>query len=298
MPSPVEGNESDGAGHTTLEAGGVETPARNRSYKQGPDTITVVPECIAAQNELTINRRTEGMTAPLRRRNGVRLPTLVTEQLQGYSRVSVGRRPLHDPSQSKASSAGPILYRRRPVEEPQSPDFIGRGATGIFPSSISNEMPSRHRSEGSSSFAVTGSGEGDDGIYPLPMDSENDISLHYAGMMRRLDREHRKALHERDKELAQLRERLNEVDTVYRQELRARDFIIDDLHKRLEHIHENMEDKIEKARNQVEDLWESRWKDRDFHLRERMRRIEEETQKTLDRFTAERIEREGGGKTT
>ena len=113
------------------------------------------------------------------------------------------------------------------------------------------------------------------------MDTENDISLHYTRLMRKLDRDHRKALHLKDKELEKLRERVNEVDTVYRQELRARDFLIDDLKKRLEHLQESQEASVEKARNEVEDLWESSWKDRDFHLRERMRRIEEEVQRSL-----------------
>jgi hypothetical protein len=61
---------------------------------------------------------------------------------------------------------------------------------------------------------------------PPPMDTENDISIHYTRLIRSIDRDHRRALHERDQELAAMRERLNEVDQVYRQELRARDFTI------------------------------------------------------------------------
>lgn len=114
------------------------------------------------------------------------------------------------------------------------------------------------------------------------MDTENDISMHYARMMRKLDYHHRKALHLKDKELAEMRERLHEKDTVLRQQLRAKDFMIDDLKQRLSNLEENVEGMLEKARNQVEDLWECRWKDRDFHLRERMRRIEEEAQKVIE----------------
>jgi hypothetical protein len=123
---------------------------------------------------------------------------------------------------------------------------------------------------------------------PKAMDSENDVSNHYTRMIRFIDRDHRRALHARDKEMAELRERLNEKDIVYRQELRARDFLIEDLKKRLEHMEETTETEIERARNQVEDTWESRWKDRDFHLRERMQRMESEMQKTTETTIAER----------
>jgi DNA repair exonuclease SbcCD ATPase subunit len=110
------------------------------------------------------------------------------------------------------------------------------------------------------------------------MDDENDISLHYARMMRTLDAGHRQALHAKDRQISELREKLNEKDIVLRQQLRAKDFIIDDLKKRLDNLEENVEAMLERARNSVEDLWEARWKDRDFHLRERMRRIEDEAQ--------------------
>jgi hypothetical protein len=123
---------------------------------------------------------------------------------------------------------------------------------------------------------------------PKAMDSENDVSNHYTSMIRFIDRDYRRALHARDKEMAELRERLNEKDIVYRQELRARDFLIEDLKKRLDHLEETTETEIERAQNQVEDLWESRWKDRDFHLRERMQRMESEMQKTMETTIAER----------
>ena len=123
---------------------------------------------------------------------------------------------------------------------------------------------------------------------PEAMDSENDVSNHYTRVIRFIDRDYRRALHTRDKEMAELRERLNEKDIVYRQELRARDFLIEDLKKRLDHLEETTEAEIERARNAVEDLWESRWKDRDFHLRERMQRMESEMQKTMETTIAER----------
>ncbi|RMD44109.1 hypothetical protein DV735_g1019, partial [Chaetothyriales sp. CBS 134920] len=138
-----------------------------------------------------------------------------------------------------------------------SPTFIGRDASAPF-------------------ARMAASRQDMDETHPSVVDTtDNDISHHYTDLVRTLDREHRKALHEKDKELEQLRVRLHEIDTVYRQELRARDFMIDDLKQRLDHLQESQERRMEEARHEVEDLWESRWKQRDFHLRERMRRLEE-----------------------
>lgn len=120
------------------------------------------------------------------------------------------------------------------------------------------------------------------------MESENDISVHYTRLIRTIDRDHRKALHERDKDMAKLRERLNEQDTIYRQQLRGQDFIIDDLKSRLAHLESTTEARVEKACNAIEDIWESRWKDRDFHLMERMHRIETDAQAAVQRAVAER----------
>ncbi|KAK2762058.1 hypothetical protein FQN54_001065 [Arachnomyces sp. PD_36] len=128
---------------------------------------------------------------------------------------------------------------------------------------------------------------------PPPMESDNDISIHYTRLIRSIDRDHRRALHQRDKELAAMRERLNEVDQVYRQELKARDFTIDDLKSRLTSLEDNMQSRIEKAQHDVEDLWEMRWKDRDRHLMERMRRIELDSQKCVEQAVAERDEEWG-----
>lgn len=94
--------------------------------------------------------------------------------------------------------------------------------------------------------------------------------------------------------MTHLRQRLVEMDTVYRQELRARDFIIDDLRARLQNLEEQTETRIEKARNSIEDIWETRWKAQSFHLWERMRRIEEESQKTVDRILAQRQQDDAG----
>ncbi|EXJ82229.1 hypothetical protein A1O3_06042 [Capronia epimyces CBS 606.96] len=128
----------------------------------------------------------------------------------------------------------------------------------------------------------------DDNDTPLSMDDENEISLHYARMMRKLDYGHRKALHLKDKELAELREKLHEKDIVLRQQLRAKDFMIDDLKKRLDTLEETTETMLERARNKVEDLWEIRWKARSAQLLDRMKRIEEDARTAIESVCAER----------
>lgn len=103
------------------------------------------------------------------------------------------------------------------------------------------------------------------------------ISEHYHELLRNIDREHRKKLHDRDIELAKLRELLNDKDIVYRQQLRERDDTIDaqksqiytkdvminDLKTKFYELGEEVEQKVEKARNTVEDVWEKRWKERE-----------------------------------
>ena len=164
------------------------------------------------------------------------------------------------------------LTRSRNADAPHlTPAQLGRGLIHNIADSATRTFPD-----------TTEHGPEEELTTPLAMDSENDISLHYARLMRSLDRDHRRALHLKDKELEKLRERINEVDTVYRQELRARDFMIDDLKKRLDHLEETQESRIEKARNEVEDVWESRWKNRDTHIQQRMRRLEEEARRTLE----------------
>jgi len=283
MPSPIDVDQS---GERSSSA---TVRATTRVSNHGP-LADGESELFSAPAELPRSRTLSPMaglhnplpqpSSPLRRRNGIRLPRLITNSVGPDGGLGPGRwranaattRSASSHSPLQVRSAGPILSTCPRDETPSSPAYIGRGADGVFP--LLREPRATRVEETPASP--------DDHSTPLPMDSENEISLHYARMMRRLDRDHRKALHLKDTELAEYRERLNEMDTVYRQELKARDFIIDDLKKRLAHLEENMEAKIEKARNEVEDLWESRWKDRDFHLRERMRRMEEEAKRTVD----------------
>jgi len=53
-------------------------------------------------------------------------------------------------------------------------------------------------------------------------------------------------------------------------------------------LEESAEANLEKARNEVEDVWERRWKDQEFHLREKMRRIEADAQAAVEKIMAER----------
>lgn len=311
MPSPVDNTTSSISTEQSLSAddSGENAPGRNLSYKAGPENITLAPEArklrTVSHNDLDLG--STGIASPLRRRNGVRLPTLITdtsdERLRypgPASRLSRFR-PGGVPGMTR--SAGPVLTGSHDQDLPQSPTFIGRNAAGIFPKPPPKDYKQKGRDTSflprsiaeipeHNVFANEDEPGSDEHWQPLPMDHENHISLHYAGLMRKLDRDHRKALHLKDKELEKLRERLNEVDIVYRQQLRARDFLIDDLKKRLENLEESTEASLEKARNQIEDLWESRWKDRDFHLRERMRRMEEDAQKRTDRIIAEQVTEE------
>lgn len=172
-----------------------------------------------------------------------------------------------------------LAYPEENSPEPHSPDYIGRHADGIFPLRTATQI--RLRSDSGYSGEEDPPEEGS-GRTPN-MDNENEISLHYARMIRFVDKQHRRALHLRDKEMEELRIRMSNMDTVYRQQLRGRDFIIEDLKRRLGHVEDLMEAKIEAACNSVEDLWEKRWKDRDFHLRERMSRIESQAGLDLHR---------------
>lgn len=241
----------------------------------------------AASQDATSSVGESILPSPLRRTNGVRLPRLITSgDIPRASQRPQRFRQRSNPSPNhplQVHSADAILGYVPQSREPRSPDYIGRDARGQFPFPI---RPSTAQNATSTSRSLASEEEEDEtqeeNSLPPTMDDENDISLHYARLMRTLDAAHRKAIHFKDKQVSELREKLNEKDIVLRQQLRAKDFIIDDLKSRLNNLEENVEMMLEKARNSVEDLWESRWKDRDFHLRERMRRIEEDAQKTIE----------------
>ena len=281
----------------------VNTLSRNPSFTPGKDTLSVVRRRTVSQNDVaslnTIPRKPVDPNARLRRRNGIRLPTLVTDWTNDmHPRNIEDQHSAADsasPSRRYPRSANPVLGNDNHsyIQRPPSPMFIGRNAPGLFPSMPSMPLSSRPPLSDDQATVIARSPatfeEGYAETYPPPpMESENDISVHYTRLIRSIDRDHRKALHERDKEMSKLRERLHEQDTVFRQQLRGRDFIIDDLKSRIAHLESTTEATVEKARNSVEDLWESRWKDRDSHLMERMRLVEQASQIAVDRAVAER----------
>lgn len=315
MPSPVGQEQLTHRSSSATLVGSQRTDdfgnGRRSSYEAGVDIISGPRPNdrrtrTASQGAApTLTRDGMPRASPLRRANGIRLPSLITST----DSSATGDRPRRSQQGStppparplQVRSAGAILSNMPGNREPKSPDYIGRNARGVFPFPIraATTQNTSISLDPNSSLPETRSLEdhevSEENPTPLAMDDENDISLHYARMMRKLDYGHRKALHLRDKELAELREKLHEKDTVLRQQLRAKDFIIDDLKQRLGNLEENVETMLEKARHQVEDLWESRWKDRDFHLRERMRRIEEEAHKTIERLRTALAETERGG---
>lgn len=110
----------------------------------------------------------------------------------------------------------------------------------------------------------------------------NEMRHNYARMMRDMDHEHRKRLHQRDNELARMRELLDEKDKVYRQQLKERDHTIEsmkeeirfkngtinELKTRIYEMGEDVEVNLEEARNQVEEIWMKRWKEYEVLLKE------------------------------
>lgn len=105
-------------------------------------------------------------------------------------------------------------------------------------------------------------------------DEVSDLRKNYRQLVRDLDHQQRRKLHERDKEMAGLRILLDEKDKILRQQLRGKDFIIETLRNELAvkerlvsslsqtniELGEGLQVKLEKAKNEVEDAWEARWK--------------------------------------
>ncbi|PGH02048.1 hypothetical protein GX51_04860 [Blastomyces parvus] len=283
---------------------------RSPSFIPGPERISVVPKGrSASQGNIpeSVHSRYENKDPNhhLRRRNGVRLPRLFTS----LTNIKFGSTSDQDQDQDPPSPSGQIIQSAGPSfgtyqrKYAPSPVFTARSSTSGYPTPsysthLSPEDGSHQRRPSLPnipmlSLAVPQSpAKVDEGHVdmepPPPMEDENDVSIHYTRLIRSIDRDHRKALHARDRELAGMRERLNEIDQVYRQELKSRDFTIDDIRKRLENLQEQMNGSIERAKNEVEDMWEARWKDRDRHLMERMRRIELESQIQVEKAVAER----------
>lgn len=166
-------------------------------------------------------------------------------------------------------------------------------------SSLANVRPFRHEADNDLSMPyVNGLSflDAEQKMHEADLGIESDVdqarsrtasiaSQHYQQLMRDLDRQHRKALHERDVELAKYRELLDNQDKVYRQQLRERDFTIENLRRQISldqdhaeglwkqylELEESLEARLEKARNEVEDVWEKRWKEYELLLTRKLR---------------------------
>jgi hypothetical protein len=268
--------------------------SRNPSFTPGRENITVEKRRTLSQSNVPL-KTTRGFSdtaAQLKRRNGLRLPKLVTglPVFRGSSSTLTpesGSGGGVSPSTSShvSRSAGPTFASNDNFKHPSSPTFIGRGATGVFPGK-NNAASSVVSSSVPTLLVPSSPAEVEENLLetsdPPPMDSPNDISIHYTRLIRSLDLSHRRALHARDTELSNMRERLNSIDQAYRKELKLRDTVIDKLSERVnalesaaEQESERVELAIEKARNEVEDVWEQRWRAKGRHLMEEFERREE-----------------------
>jgi hypothetical protein len=292
MPSPVGPDQlSHRASSATLvdrRSSPERTLHTQSSFEQGSEDISTAVggrSATSIARSPNLRRHPVPHSSPLRRTNGVRLPRLNTSadtsteasraRRSPFDVTSFPRRPL------QVHSAGAVLTEiplSRLNRQPRSPDFIGRNADALFPcTNTTCPVPDPSCTAGAATITTTRSSP--------PPDTHAEISQHYISLMRTLDATHRSTLHARDKSISNLQEKLNEKDIVLRQQLRAKDFIIEDLRQRLENLEEGVEMRLEKARHEVEDLWEERWKERDIHLRERMRRIEEDARRIMGRGT-------------
>lgn len=279
IPSPV-GNED-----TTPPS----TPRTPRTATRRPrsdvNAIYEFPSYSYGASDGAPGTLSRSMTVKPYKYPGSRKPDLPLLSTTTNALEMQGMKPRSSQFKAWQTTSADDLSLSHPEHEPSSPDYIGRNAEAMFPPLAATRVPSgQYRVRTDSGY----SGEEDtakdgESSETSSMDGENYISMHYAKMLRFVDKQHRRVLHARDKEMEKLRERLAEVDTVYRQQLKERDFKIEDLKRRLGHVEDSLEAKLEKARNEVEDLWERRWKDRDFHLRERMSRMESQASLDLHR---------------
>ncbi|SLM35941.1 hypothetical protein LPUS_05351 [Lasallia pustulata] len=122
---------------------------------------------------------------------------------------------------------------------------------------------------------------------PLTADTDNALFAHYQQIVSTVDQNYQQ-------QLAEMRQRIDNIDQAYRKELRARDREVEkareEVATREDQILEEEQVAVDKARNQVEDIWEMRWKDIIRLQGEEMRRLELEGQKALERAVAERDE--------
>ncbi|EGE00266.1 hypothetical protein TESG_07629 [Trichophyton tonsurans CBS 112818] len=298
--------------------------SRAHSFVPGPEKITVVAKRRSvSESNIQANLRPNAHHTNanntnhnihrhnhnfLRRRNGIRLPQLDTGMSFETLRNAFSINPPHASSPRMTHSAGPSIGGSSDIFHP-SPTYnnnnnnSNNNTTSTADHWQSHATVSRGRSPPTTPRATRspmlavpqgpptveeGYADTDE---PPAMDTENEISIHFSRMIRSIDREHRRVLHQKCRELAELRERLNEVDQVYRKELRSRDLVIDELRHTINLLEFQTEEKVERARNEVEDIWEQRWKDQEKLLLDMQRRV---SQADLSRL----VGRRRGGKVT
>lgn len=256
---------------------------RSPSFNPGPDRISVISKRRSA-SQGNIPEGAYSLNSPLRRRNGVRLPKILTSipHLDDTASMDIVSADNGTDDARVTRSAGPLMGGNG--THSRSPSYFGAHATGDFPTRLCPVRPlgspsSHQRSSGHANMQQSSIPHSPtefhqhfaDGSTSPTVDSENDINIHYSRLIRSLDQILRRALNPHDKELAVMRERLLELDQVYRKELKSRDFIIDDLQKRLQHVEEQLQSRIDTLQSELEEQWESRWRQRDQHYMERMR---------------------------
>lgn len=122
---------------------------------------------------------------------------------------------------------------------------------------------------------------------PSTADTDNALLAHYQQIVSTVDQNYQQ-------QLADMRQRINDIDQAYRKEFRARDREVEKTREeaatREDQMLEKQQVAVDKARNQVEDIWETRWRDIIRLQADEMRRLELEGQKALERAVAERDE--------
>ncbi|KAI9838298.1 MAG: hypothetical protein M1819_005566 [Sarea resinae] len=240
LDSPDRGYSSREVGQLTSSPPGV---SRTPSFTPGNDSISV-DRRRASTSSGDVSQANTPETEPscgisemkLRRRNGVKLK-LVT---RSGGRLSSGTSPASSaqtPSSSLSPSGHPLSHQRLSPglhdQEPGSPAFIGRGATGTFPSPIGKGSIEPLGINSITAFSspfnprdlendADGLGEqpneldiadvlssakqqGKEGYSTPRTDNETEIANHYRELVRILDEKHNREIEARDHEIAETR---------------------------------------------------------------------------------------------
>lgn len=283
-------DETDSEPSGLVEAGGV---IRSPSYNPGKENLSVSWRRTSSSS-VTTEDSSGTAGGKLRRRNGVRLKLVTRSSGEG---LGLDTSPL-TPTSAVSSSSARSRYTQSPartpvrngqISETSSPTYYGNGAPGLSPimalstlDDRNKQLPQIRTNANTSAYLDEGFVES---VPPPSMDTEDEIRTHYNRLLRTIDRNYRVELHARDEDMSKLRERINEMDQVYRSELRtraqemedrleARDKELNELRERIRVLEQNDHEAPDTARNEAEVMWELVWKDRDRHVAARMRRSE------------------------